>query len=50
VHLGIQQELKNAGLENVRADDILDVMMGYCDKGYGLSTKEEMGRPDRPID
>lgn len=45
VYSSIQQEIDMAGLIT-RSEDIIDVMVGYCDRGYGKSTKEEMGKSD----
>jgi len=39
----VQKELERAGLDNLRAEDIVDIMETYQDKGYGESTTEELG-------
>lgn len=43
LHNHIQEDLNNAGLENVKAADIIDIMEGHKGEGYGLSTPEELG-------
>ncbi|KAK3755487.1 hypothetical protein QZH41_009704, partial [Actinostola sp. cb2023] len=38
----IQEDLEKAGLNDVKAEDILDIMEGHKGRGYGLSTDEEL--------
>ena len=40
----IQEDLEKAGLNDVKAEDILDIMEGHKGRGYGLSTDEELGK------
>lgn len=43
VYSSIQQEIDTAGL-TVRSEDIIHVMVGYRDRGYGKFGKKELGR------
>ena len=42
-HGHVDEVLKAVGLENVKSRDILDIIDGHKGKGYGISTKEELG-------
>uniref|UniRef100_A0A6P8H7S4 D-cysteine desulfhydrase 1, mitochondrial n=1 Tax=Actinia tenebrosa TaxID=6105 RepID=A0A6P8H7S4_ACTTE len=42
LHSHIQEDLDHAGLDNVKASDIIDIMEGHKGEGYGLSTPEEL--------
>ena len=39
----VDGHLKEVGLTDVRARDLVDVVMGYTGNGYAHSTQEELG-------
>ena len=43
LHAHVQGDLDSAGLENIKASDIIDIMDGHKGDGYGISTQEELG-------
>ena len=43
VYNKINEDLREGGLEDVQAEDIIDIIGGYHVPGYGISSNEDLG-------